>query len=646
MSTLLHRGIWLAGLMLFGFCAAPSAMAAEPLSVIDAYGAAGVDSVAMAPDGKHIAAMVSAGGGNSIVMIDTADMSSTTIVQSKWVQDGFYRVKKDPWRVRWITSSWLSVDYPFSAEAIDLTGRKVADLGTRSIGRAAWLTPDSPLMLIFDDDKYQTLAVVNVKTRDKKTLRYPMSGRLLDWALDDEGQLRVVVLANSGFWEDKTTLSYWYLPLGSKEWKSLGERGLTEEQWEPLRASSTADEIIVASREGRDTVAIFSYDPIKRQLGEMLAGHPKEDIRVIDDVASSEYQSVVTYGMKPMRYWFDAHLAGLQAEVDKALPGRINGLAGDPHGLMLIRSYSDVDPGRWFLLDTGTMTLRLVLVAQPRIDPARMRPTQIMSYPAPDGLVIPAYLTLPERATGPQPMVVLVHGGPVARDEWQWDPEVQLLATRGYVVFQPQFRGSAGFGKAFQVAGYGQWGLAMQDDITAGVEHLIKQGVADPKRICIYGGSYGGYAAVWGLVKTPDLYRCGVTVSGVSDIEYMLSDRSDINSSKTGRELQRFMVGDRERDKAKFDQVSPLQHADRIKAPLLIAHGDDDARVPMSHAKKLMKALDAAHKTYQWHMADNEGHGFYYLRSQYKFSTELLQFLDKHIGSGTAPDKAQPESKP
>ena len=611
----------------------------EPLSIIDAYTAAGVSSVTISPDGKHVAAIASSGVGNVVAMIDTATLESRTIVISKWVQDGFYKVKKDPFKVRWITSQWLAVDYPFSAEAVDVSGNRVADLGTRAIGKAPNSSPESPLMLVYDDDKHESLAVVDVKTRKKRSLSLPGSGRMVHWTLDDQGQLRVVAMADSKFWEDKTIVTWWYLPVGSQQWQKLEQVGITEDHWRPLSASSHSDELVIASREGRDTWAVFAYDAVKKVRGELFAGHPKEDIRVMDDVDAEQYRSVVTFGMKPMRYWFDGKLAGLQAAVDQALPQRVNTLSGDPEGMLLIWSYGDVDPGRWFLLDTASMSMRPLLVARPSIDPARMRPMEVISYAAPDGLQIPAYLTRPV-GTGPHPTVVLVHGGPSVRDEWGFDPEVQLLASRGYVVFQPQFRGSSGFGKAFEEAGYGQWGLAMQDDITAGVEHLVKQGVADSQRICIYGASYGGYAAVWGLAKTPDLYRCGVTLSGVSDIEYMLNDWSDTNASKVGREWVRFTVGDRQRDKAKFEQVSPLKHADRIKAPLLIAHGEDDERVPMSHAKKLMKALDSQGKPYEWLQINDEGHGLYYLRSQYKFSNALLAFLDKHIGAGARPGAA------
>jgi dipeptidyl aminopeptidase/acylaminoacyl peptidase len=230
---------------------------------------------------------------------------------------------------------------------------------------------------------------------------------------------------------------------------------------------------------------------------------------------------------------------------------------------------------------------------------------------------------------------VVVHGGPLVRDAWAWNANTQLLVSRGYAVFQPQFRGSAGFGKAFEQAGYGQWGLAMQDDITAGVQHLISSGIADRRRICIQGASYGGYAAVWGLIKTPDLYRCGISAAGVSDIAQLYSDSSD--STKISREVARFRVGDEQRERARLDAVSPLRHADRIRAPLLLIHGDEDIRVPITHSKRLMKAMDKADRPYEWLLLKNDGHGVSVGNAE-MFQNRVLDFIDRHIG----PDAGAP----
>ena len=322
----------------------------------------------------------------------------------------------------------------------------------------------------------------------------------------------------------------------------------------------------------------------------------------------------------------------MQHSVDKALPDAVNLLREDAGGKVLVLSYSDRDPGRWLLLDTATMTLRHIARERLGLDAEVMRPMQTLTYTADDGLTIPAYLTLPDGFAKPAPMVVYIHGGPVARDEWGWDFDVQALAAAGYAVFQPQFRGSAGFGRKFEQAGYRQWGRAMQDDVTAGVKAMIARGVADPQRICIYGASYGGYAALWGLVKTPELYRCGISLAGVTDIGERFTDWSDTNSSEAGREWMRFQVGDVGTMAADFDAVSPEKHAAQIRVPVLLAHGTDDRRVPIGHSKRMASALKAVHASVETHWYEDEQHGLSRIRDIVDFEVKLLDFLDRNIG--------------
>jgi dipeptidyl aminopeptidase/acylaminoacyl peptidase len=269
-----------------------------------------------------------------------------------------------------------------------------------------------------------------------------------------------------------------------------------------------------------------------------------------------------------------------------------------------------------------------------------------IAYPAMDGLKIPAFLTLPAAASRSLPTVIMIHGGPTARDAWAFDADVQLLASRGYAVLQPQFRGSSGFGRKFEEAGYGQWGLAMQDDITAGVDYLVKQQIADPNRVCIYGASYGGYAALWGLVKTPGLFKCGISFAGVVDLELMFKDSSDRTSNDAAMEMMRSRIGDPKLNKQQFDQVSPLKHAALIAAPVLLMHGDEDRRVPIVHGKKMRKALLDHGKQVEWLSFEGEGHGLYKYQSQQAYFKALLAFLDANIGSRALAARGRAEAVP
>ena len=228
--------------------------------------------------------------------------------------------------------------------------------------------------------------------------------------------------------------------------------------------------------------------------------------------------------------------------------------------------------------------------------------------------------------------MVLIHDGPVWRDHWDFDYQVQTLAAAGYAVFQPQFRGSTGFGRAFEMDGFQQWGLAMQDDITAGVKAMIARGVADPRRICIVGRSYGGYAAMWGLEKTPELYQCGVTVSGVSDINEMFADASDPNDEVRLFALMRFRTVDVAGMKAQFAEVSPTKHADRVSVPVLIVHGGADKVVPIDHAKRLQRALKNANKSVEVQWYPMEGHYFQHEDDRQHLAMRTIGFLDRNIG--------------
>lgn len=624
--------------------AAPAASAAAPAAAkapsksalpMEAYFTPyGVTQAVISPDGHHVALLEHALLTNQVKVLDLRDMSQKVIVKGQWVTEGFYRVLKTPRRISWVNSTWLAVDLGPEAQAVDLDGKKVAALGTKVIGKAVPADPESALMLVFDDDDRETVALVDVKARKSRRLRHPMRGTALDWTFDEKGDLRTVMLADSSFWRDDTTLRLWYLPHGRQDWVEIDTFKITDDSWTPLAASAERDELVILSRQGRDRRAVFRHNPLAGPpLGHatpMLADD-RADVAPGETLRGETALSFYSLGLKPTRHWLDANWKTVQAAVDEVLPGRINELSGSTAGQVLIHSYSDTDPGRWHLLDVPKAELRLLALNRQPLDRSTMRPMETYHYAAPDGLQIPAFLTRPADTKGPQPTVVLVHGGPATRDYWGWNDEVQLLASRGYVVFQPQFRGSTGFGKAFEQAGYGQWGLLMQDDITAGVQDLIRRGIADPARICIYGASYGGYAAMWGLVKTPELYRCGVTLAGVSDIGEMFTDWSDSNENKMTRELMRLTIGDRKRDQATFDAVSPLRHASRIRAPVLIAHGDYDKRVPLGHARKLRAALEKAGKPYEWLVLDGEGHGMGYLHSQHRFYGRLLEFLARHL---------------
>lgn len=599
----------------------------------------GMTQAKISPDGKQIAAIVFNGNNHGLVLIDTSTHQVKTILEGGYVNKGHWYYHKAPRRVNWAGNDALAVDFGLDADAVDLTGKQLSRLGESVMGI---LDSDSetPKIIVNKGKSAGIISLCEARSR-KCSTTYRPPGKPVKWAFDRKGMLRAISVLDSAIFSDVSTITHWYLPEGNNRWVRLAEFKITDDYWMPVYVPDQPDTLVVNSRIGRDTYALFNYDIKLGRQTDMLAGHPTQDIVSWDGIDQEAFRYVMTEGMMPQQVWFEPSWATRQAQVDMLLPKRINTISGDPERMMLIYSMSDVDAGSWYLLDMTAKKLTLIGRFNPGLDPDRLHTTDIISYSAPDGLTIPAFLTRPKEQKGAAPLVVLIHGGPVARDKWGFDPEVQLLASRGYAVFQPQFRGSSGFGRAFEQAGYRQWGRAMQDDITAGVLDLIRQGIADKDRICIVGASYGGYAALWGLVKTPELYKCGVSFAGVTDIAYRYSDWSDTSFSKEARQIMAMQVGDRSESKALFDPVSPLQHADKIVAPVLLMHGEDDERVPISHGKKMLQALQAHHKQVEWLSFAEEGHGLTKVKNERLYYVTLLDFLEKHIGSSKGGEKAE-----
>ncbi|MCX7238810.1 MAG: prolyl oligopeptidase family serine peptidase [Burkholderiales bacterium] len=398
-----------------------------------------------------------------------------------------------------------------------------------------------------------------------------------------------------------------------------------------------AGTLYVSAYMGADTAAIYAYDAKTGAL------EPKPILAVKDyDVAGglrftsdgSRLLGIDYDAAQSGTYWIDETLAKVQAKIDQALPNRINQLqiSMAKEAPILITSYSDRDPGRFLLYDEKQDKLEQIAQSRPWMPVERMLSTQFMRYAARDGLSIPAQLTLPE-GKGPFPLIVMHYGGPWVRPiHWGWDPHVQFLASRGYAVFMPAPRASTGFGIKLYKAGWKQWGLGMQDDVTDGVQQLIKDGVADPKRICIAGASYGGYLTMMGLVKEPSLYRCGINWVGVTDPSFMFTVTwTDFSRSEAARYSIERLIGDPETDKEQFKRTSPVVRASEIKQPVLMAYGGLDRRVPIINGEKMRDALLPHNKKVEWIVYPDEGHGWLTVANNVDFWTRVEKFLAENM---------------
>jgi dipeptidyl aminopeptidase/acylaminoacyl peptidase len=603
---------------------------AAPLSVADAFKPSPIAALQLSPDGKRLLAFLASREGTGVVVFDIA---------TRRPQQLRAEIPGRPWAARWLGKDLVVVAVGAETHIYEANGKFVRQIEGRFIGT-----------LVPDEQGHERVLVgahrseverVDVRTGRSTSFAFDWpAGDPVRWLADREGVPRVVTTATT----DRTSLTHWVRASASAPWQALESQLTLDSRWTPLAISRDGRSLIVASSEGRDTVAVFRYAIEERALKEVLAGHPSEDIgqanlandgdNDTDEGDIGSIVRVVTLGMRTTLHWFDPRWDSLQKSVDAALPGRVNWISGSfATGTMLVFSVGDVDPGTWHVLDLASMSMKQFDAIKPEIDRRAMRPMQIVRYRSLDGTEIPAYLTLPADGARNSPAVVLVHGGPVVRDRWAWNPEVQMLASRGYAVLQPQFRGSAGFGRKFEIAGYREWGRAMQDDVTAGAQWLAEQGIADSRRMCIYGGSYGGYATLWALVKTPRLFRCGASIAGVSDLGLFLAGDTDIGMRETGRLYLLRNVGNPQDDAARLDEVSPLRHAGAVEVPVLLAHGNLDRRVPIIHSERMLEALKANGKQVEWLLLRGEQHGIAHPENRELFYNALFAFLARNTAA-------------
>ena len=398
-----------------------------------------------------------------------------------------------------------------------------------------------------------------------------------------------------------------------------------------FRVPSTAGSgfVVTNAKSGRFGLYVFDWKTL--EIGTPIYEHAKVDI---DDFSLTEDQTAVEavyYTDDRTRVeWLQPEMKKVQEELDAAMVGRMNYVTSSSRDRkrFLVWTGTASDPGSYYLYDRASEQLTRVATPYEALRGKQLSPVQVVSYKARDGLEIPTYLTLPAgREPKNLPLVLLPHGGPHVRDSWGFDYWVQFLANRGYAVLQPNFRGSAGYGVEFLKKGFGQWGAGMQDDLTDGVQWLIKEGTVDPKRICIAGASYGGYAALMGAIKTPELYRCAISWAGVTDVPAMM--RHDKNHTLPAR-YSRWRDRVRGEADANLRDVSPVRRASEVGIPVLLMHGTDDDNVPFRQAEEFAKAMKKAGKPLEFiEFADVE-HNVEKSADRIKFLTAVETFLAKH----------------
>lgn len=443
------------------------------------------------------------------------------------------------------------------------------------------------------------------------------------WQTGPNSSLRMA----SGF-KRKRAVSFLIESDGS--WTNLKDQAWTTD-YDIQGFSPDPNRLYVSGKSRYGTLGLFLLDRKSGEIVQTLFEHETYDL---DHILQNQATGTVigaTYRDDFLRtVYFDKDRANVQRSLDAALPDTVNRIlsyAPQKDWYFLI-AHNDRNPGEYYVFDRPNGKIRRLLAARPMLDPSRMAPTEAIDIPARDGSTIPAYLTRPDKsAAGKLPAIVMPHGGPYGtRDTAAWDYKAQFYASRGYLVLKPNFRGSDGYGAAFAVAGNNQWGGLMQDDVTDATKWLIKEGYADPKRICIVGASYGGYAALMGLIKEPGLYQCAITVNGVTDLVRLKS--SDRRNYAAGGHWTGHMGLAGTKDKI----VSPFHRADDIKSPVLLMSSIDDTRIPWKMTQDMHKRLKKLKKESRYVKIRDGAHNMITAQARLTMLKASEAFLAKHIG--------------
>ena len=511
-------------------------------------------------------------------------------------------------------------------DARDLTGVKGIQIQIYSLPKN---DPNTAYIGINDRDKaWHDLYKLNIASGDKTLLR-KNTDKIAGWVFDEQGQLRLASHVDDSGEQQ-------ILRVDASEFTKIYSCDVFE-ACGPAQFHKDGKRFYMETNKGdRDRIELILFDPITLKE-EFVETDPLKRVdlgSVIFSVASDELALTTYTDEKTRRYFKDKALEADYKWLQSKLPGREIGLGSHTRDeqLWLISATGDTEPGSTYLFDRKAKKLTLQYVIREKLPRASLSSMQPIRYKSSDGLEIPAYLTLP-KGLNPKglPTIIIPHGGPWARDFWGYNGLAQFFANRGYAVLAANFRGSTGYGKKFLNAGNGEWGKKMQDDLTWGVKHLIAEGIADPKRVAILGGSYGGYATLAGVAFTPDVYRAGVDIVGPSNLNTLLEAIPPYWEAGKKMMFSRMADPGTAEGKAWLKERSPLSAAEKIKTPLMVVQGANDPRVNKAEAEQIVVALRDRIFPVEYILAPDEGHGFQRPVNNMAMFMAIEKFLAKHL---------------
>jgi len=621
-------------------------------------------SLVMSPSQRYLAAVAPANNRFQLVVIDTEQRSGNRVTNLQ---------RSDVSSVLWANDNQLifttgdQQGFDFRSDGglfiVDRDGKNGRTLVeplfnsgsyvpriTRPLGRIPGTTDE--ILVEANDRSADSVDIyrLNLTTGRKTLVNMNSPGNVLQWFRDKDRNPRAALCA------DIRRKRYWfaYQSPGSKEWKTLSQ---WDENLQDVIVPIAFDpanpaQMYVGSNVGRDTLALYRFDPEAGKLGELVLADPRYDLASFALIGAGGGAGLIFGGSedepgkllgvsymaeKPRMVWFDEEAAKTQAMVDNALRDTINTFnVNAKRTLVLARS--DTKPGEYYFFDKEKRQLTATGISvRPEVDPKTRCPMLPVSWTARDGLRIDGYLTLPPNFTKGQPVPLILHphGGPWARDMWRYNPEVQFMANRGFAVLQPNFRGSVGYGAKHLKLSYKQWGATMIDDMLDGVQWAIDQGFADPQRLGVYGASYGGYATLMAMIKRPDWFKWGINYVGVTD----MTVHQDTQPAQKGDfyELAKALNGDQKADADVFETQSPARQVAKIAAPVFHAYGGEDRNVDYSNGRTIRSAFEKAGKPYEWMYVLEEAHGYRVQKNVLEFYSRFDAFIKKHTpGLGKA----------
>lgn len=601
----------------------------------------------VSPNGKELGALANVGGRMNVVVMDletrqprvVTNVSSQDVSGFMWATNerilffmdkdgnesfGIFAVNTDGSMLRTLV------------EPLDAVIKSGGRAKVRIVSVIDTLDDEPDWVLVSSNERraaYPDVFRMNILNgRTQIVQRNP--GDVVGWFTDWDGKV-----IGAGF-QDELEVGFKMLRNAEKdEWETVTRVRFDEPSFSPAGikgdgANGWVTSYLTPDGQARDKAGLYEYNFETKTFGKLVYEHPEIDCcGLIMNEKKQDMIGIAYMVGKPERVYLDEAWKNVMASIDQALPNTVNSITSvdDEESIGVVVAQNSRQPAKYYLFDFKNNTMEWLADSRPWLEPEKMAEMQPVELAARDGLKLHGYLTVPNGSDGKNlPLVVNPHGGPWARDGWGYSSETQFLANRGYAVLQVNFRGSTGFGRNHLLSSWKQWGQAMQNDVTDAVKWAIEQGIADADRVCIYGGSYGGYATMAGLTYTPELYKCGINYVGVTDLPLLFDTAPD--SWAAGEEQMKIMVGNPKTEKEFLEEWSPANHADRIKAPVFMAYGLRDPRVNIRHAQVMENAMEDAGVTFELMIKKDEGHGFRKQENRFDFYGRMESFLAENIG--------------